>query len=122
MPNSSWEVKVPLHEWKKYLNTHGVKTQSAPVSSLEIKSGKRLNYYRVNKDSIMTKQIRTDWNLKSSYFQIDVKGNTVHIKGQGYGHGVGLCQDGAMNMAKKGLSYSEIINFYFKNVKITDIR
>lgn len=122
MPNSNWEVKIPLHDWKKYLNNHNVKTQGLPVSTFEIKNKNRLNYYRINKDSILTKQIRADWNLKSSYFQINVKNNTVHIKGQGYGHGVGLCQDGAMNMAKKGSTYTDIINFYFKNVKITDVK
>lgn len=120
-PNANWEIKIPLHDWKKYLNTHGFKTQTAPLSAYEINSKSRQSYYRINKDSILTKQIRLDWNLKSSYFRLKVKNNTVHIIGHGYGHGVGLCQDGAMNMAKKGSNYTDIINFYFKAVKITDI-
>ena len=119
--NANWEVKIPLHQWKKYLATNGFKP-SASISSLETKNKSRQIYYRVNNDSILTKQIRSDWNLKSAYFQVKVKNNTVHIMGHGYGHGIGLCQDGAMNMAKKGLNYSEIIKFYFKNVKISDVR
>jgi stage II sporulation protein D len=118
--NADWEVKIPLHEWKKYLTSHGFKALPAAAASLETKTGNRQIYYRINKDSILTKQIRSDWNLKSSYFQLKVKNNTVHILGHGYGHGVGLCQDGAMKMAKKGSAYTDIINFYFKNVKITE--
>jgi stage II sporulation protein D len=118
--NANWEKKIHLHEWKKYLKGHGFNTQTMPTSSLELKSKRRQSYYRINKDSMLLKQIRTDWNLKSSFFQIHIKNNTVHLTGHGYGHGVGLCQDGAMNMARKGLTYPEIINFYFKKVKIVD--
>jgi stage II sporulation protein D len=45
----------------------------------------------------------------------------VRISGRGYGHGVGLCQEGAMAMANRGWKYDKIINFYFKGVRIVDI-
>lgn len=37
----------------------------------------------------------------------------VHFEGSGLGHGVGLCQHGAMAMAKKGLDASKILRRYF---------
>jgi stage II sporulation protein D len=40
------------------------------------------------------------------------------LKGRGFGHGVGLCQDGAMQMARLGYSYDKILKFYFKNILI----
>jgi stage II sporulation protein D len=51
-----------------------------------------------------------------------VEGDTVIIHGKGYGHGVGLCQEGAMVMAAKGYTYSQIIDFYYTGVRITDIK
>jgi stage II sporulation protein D len=50
------------------------------------------------------------------------EGNTIILKGRGYGHGVGLCQEGAMVMAAKGFKFSEIITFYYTDVIITDIK
>jgi stage II sporulation protein D len=39
--------------------------------------------------------------------------------GRGFGHGVGLCQEGAMNMANKGFKYDEIMLFYYTDVHLT---
>lgn len=40
------------------------------------------------------------------------------VSGTGYGHNVGMSQYGAYAMAKKGLSYMDILNFYYTNVTI----
>jgi stage II sporulation protein D len=50
------------------------------------------------------------------------EGNLITFKGRGYGHGVGLCQEGAMVMAARGFKYSEIIRFYYSDVIISDIK
>jgi len=50
-----------------------------------------------------------------------VEGDSVILDGKGYGHGVGLCQEGAMVMAERGYDYRQIINFYFEGVIISDI-
>mgnify|MGYP005831251997 CR=1 FL=1 len=41
------------------------------------------------------------------------------ITGRGYGHGVGLCSDGANGMARAGKSYIEILKHYYTSVDIT---
>ncbi len=56
--------------------------------------------------------------LKSNYFNIYVKDNKIIIEGKGYGHGVGMCQFGAMGMAKKGKNYKEILKHYYPGTKI----
>ena len=43
------------------------------------------------------------------------------LSGKGYGHGVGLSQVGAMNMAENGYTYDQIIKFYYRNVKVVDL-
>ncbi|MBM7855977.1 stage II sporulation protein D [Desulfohalotomaculum tongense] len=50
--------------------------------------------------------------------EIKVKGDNLVINGNGFGHGVGLCQWGAYKMAQEGKSPEEIIKFYYQNVTI----
>ena len=57
--------------------------------------------------------------LKSTLIDnISVSSSSVTISGKGYGHGVGLSQEGAIVLAKEGKSYKEILDFYFKNISI----
>jgi stage II sporulation protein D len=38
--------------------------------------------------------------------------------GAGFGHGVGLCQEGAMGMAKLGKNFKEILTHYYSGIEI----
>lgn len=40
----------------------------------------------------------------------------ITISGRGFGHGVGMSQYGAMNMAKEGMSFLEILGFYYPGI------
>jgi stage II sporulation protein D len=42
----------------------------------------------------------------------------VRIDGSGYGHGVGMCQFGAMGMARAGYDYDEILRFYYPGIDL----
>jgi stage II sporulation protein D len=54
------------------------------------------------------------WNqLRSDWYSTAVSGAALDIQGKGYGHGVGLCQAGAYEMAAEGHSAAEILTFYF---------
>ena len=57
-------------------------------------------------------------HLYSSAFEITDKGENVLLKGKGWGHGVGLCQIGAANMAQHGYSYRDILKFYYPGAEI----
>jgi stage II sporulation protein D len=46
----------------------------------------------------------------------------IILNGKGYGHGVGLCQEGAKVMSMRGFKMEEIINFYFRGLLIIDIK
>jgi len=65
-------------------------------------------------------------SLPSPFFIIDkVYGQTriksITIFGGGYGHGVGMSQYAAMNLANSGKTYQEILNYFYKNIKIQNI-
>ena len=47
-----------------------------------------------------------------------VTGPEVTFVGQGYGHGVGMAQDGAIEMAKKGFTYRDILQYYYTDIEI----
>lgn len=60
--------------------------------------------------------------LRSTLFNITLdKNNNIVITGKGNGHGVGLCQWGAIGQSKKGKNYKEILIHYFPGTNIKSI-
>lgn len=63
--------------------------------------------------------------LPSAYMDLEIVLDDgekyVQIYGGGYGHGVGMSQNGAKEMAKDGLIWEEILKIFYKNVEITSI-
>src|SRR5689334_21887346 len=59
------------------------------------------------------------WNvLKSSRFEVSRSGSNFIFRGSGFGHGLGLCQEGAHVMAARGASYHKILEKYFPGITI----
>lgn len=59
------------------------------------------------------------WNLlKSSRFEISRSGSNFVFRGSGFGHGLGLCQEGAHIMAERGAGYRQILQKYFPATRI----
>jgi stage II sporulation protein D len=60
------------------------------------------------------------WNiLKSSRFQVSKQGASYVFRGSGFGHGLGMCQEGAHVMAHRGASYRQILNHYYPGTTCT---
>lgn len=65
-------------------------------------------------------------SLPSAYIAIENMGvddnniTTFHIYGGGYGHGVGMSQNGAQAMAKEGKTYEEILTFFYNSVEVRE--
>ena len=70
---------------------------------------------------ILLTDIRKDWKLKSTYFDVKVKGGEVHLYGKGFGHGVGLSQEGAMNMCDLGYGFLDVLLFYYTQAHLIDL-
>lgn len=58
--------------------------------------------------------------LPSGFFYLEKKGDSYVFHGGGYGHGVGMSQNGANTMAKQGKTYSDILTFYFPGTKVQE--
>jgi stage II sporulation protein D len=60
--------------------------------------------------------------LKSNFISIKTKGDKILIEGKGWGHGVGMCQFGAIEMARKGKNYKRILYHYYSGTRIKKIK
>lgn len=60
--------------------------------------------------------------LKSNKYEITMKGWFVDFGGYGWGHGVGMCQWGAYNMALLRYDYKKILLFYYPGAEIITLR
>ena len=48
----------------------------------------------------------------------DDDSDVLIINGKGYGHGVGMSQQGAQQMAKQGFTYRQILEFYYTGIEV----
>jgi SpoIID/LytB domain protein len=64
-------------------------------------------------------------NLKSIFFVIETNGanggREYTFRGAGWGHGVGLCQIGAMKLGKDGSSYTKILDHYYPETSLVTL-
>lgn len=56
--------------------------------------------------------------LPSAFFTITKQGDTYIIEGGGYGHGIGMSQNGANEMAENGKTYKEILGLFYQGVTV----
>ncbi len=88
---------------------------SGRVTKLEIRTDK------INKSIVLVKDdIRRVLNfIPSNLFTINKLSDDLWLlRGGGFGHGVGLSQSGAIEMAKLGFSYEQILNHYYRKAKL----
>jgi stage II sporulation protein D len=120
-PSAQWTKSISLDDWISYLMKNGFKLNPQTVTDFSFRQVNRKPDYIVNDFTLPFKQIRNDWNLRSPFFSISVGDDKVMLKGNGYGHGVGLCQEGAMEMGKRGHKYEDIIKFYYRHIRLVSI-
>jgi stage II sporulation protein D len=120
----NWEYKIEKTKLEKMLNVNGIKeinverSQSGRVKQINIKTDKK-------NITLSGEKFRSSLGIniiKSTKFNIENNNDVFIFKGNGWGHGVGMCQDGAIEMARKGYNYKQIIKKYFQNVEINKIR
>lgn len=120
--NTAWEKTISIADFKKFLSENKVSVDNLTAEDFNFSQTQRKAYYKIKNDNISLRKIRENFNLKSTYFSVKADGDSLIFSGKGFGHGVGLCQDGAIQMAKKGFSYSDIIRFYYKGVRIVSYK
>ena len=98
---------------------------SKRVTKLRIETDRQT--YFVEKGDIRRLLLREDGGmLRSTAFEIKTtkkNGRVVEIelRGRGWGHGVGMCQWGAMQLSTEGHSYNGILNHYYPKADLEDL-
>ena len=124
----SWSKTVPQKSINAFVNKNGLKGnvkkiavgQKSPSKRAETlvfttSSGKKelsCPKFRLSVGSSVLRSCKiTD---------IDKAAGGFKFSGHGYGHGVGMCQDGAKGMAQDNKDYKKILSNYFPSSKITE--
>ena len=124
--DSNWDKKVKnfevtksisIKEFKKLL---GIKEKDIVIGKIEYSNSKRVNNITINNKKYQGTEIRKILNLRSTDFSINI-GDNITITTRGYGHGVGMSQYGANEMAKNGYKYDEILKYYYQDIVIEKI-
>ena len=56
--------------------------------------------------------------LPSAFFTIEQNADTYTIRGGGFGHGIGMSQNGANEMAKQGMDYISILKTFYADISV----
>ncbi len=121
---AKWEKRIPKTEWEDYF----VKQFNYPIRDSNwaeklytFEQTERKAFYISPALGIPLRDIRQKFGLRSTFFSTRLEGSEVVVSGRGYGHGVGLCQEGAMKMARSGFDFRQIAKFYFPGARIIDL-
>ena len=133
-----WSVSLTQQELLESIN-HKTGSDFEYIHSLiPLKRGSSGRIIRLNIDGTINNQsstitVETEYEIRhvlhpdflfSSAFiiQTDFDDGShpthFHLKGAGWGHGVGLCQIGALGMALAGKSSGDILNHYFRSTEL----
>ena len=104
------------------------RTAGGRVAELIIKTGNQ--EYSFGKDKIrwvFKRSSNADLILPSARFDLNIARNQsgriiqIDFSGGGYGHGVGMCQCGAIGMARNGKKFDQILARYYKDTRLVKL-
>lgn len=104
------------------------RTPGGRVAVLLVQAGSQV--YRFKKDRIrwvIGRRSNPDLILPSDRFEVELDRDqsgtlrSVTFAGGGYGHGVGMCQCGAIGLARKGWTFDSILKHYYSGVDIKQL-
>lgn len=110
--------------WEKTLAAQDLLAQigflpdSTDLSQFEFVQQSRKKRFVLRTDTLETSEMRKMLQLRSTFFDLKFSDGNAIFAGRGYGHGVGLCQQGSMKMAEFGYTYSQILGYYYKGVSL----
>jgi lipid-A-disaccharide synthase len=72
--------------------------------------------------TLKLREVREKFGLRSTYFTVEDAGSEVVLRGKGFGHGVGLSQEGAYRMARLGYRTADILAHYYPGTRLAVAR
>jgi stage II sporulation protein D len=139
-PVSRWRVRLPFADIRRFLRAAG-HWGSERVTSVRLRSSNvvvggggasetlDVAHFRSHMNfwahclapaiypSIDTDGTRLPQTVPSVWFDLSTEGRTAVLEGRGWGHGVGMVQWGAYGKAQRGLTYRQILAFYYGGLR-----
>ncbi len=88
------------------------------IEIIEKTTGNRVKTLVVGNQTFDGVKIRSLFGLRSADFTISTKDDSITFQVKGYGHGVGMSQYGANELAKQGYNYESILHYYYTGVSV----
>ena len=104
-----------------FCNKLDISCNQISITNIIKDNSNRVSKITINNKEFKGTQVRKLLSLRSTDFTFNIKETTIEIITKGYGHGVGMSQYGANNMAKIGYTYEEILKYYYQDIKIDSI-
>lgn len=121
-PLCLWAMRIPLGEIERASGADNIaeirvrsRTATGRVKEVEILA---------NPETVVIEaqelRKRLGWRrLPSTDFSVKVEGKNAVFEGRGYGHGVGLSQWSALEMAREGKTYTDILSYFYPGAELT---
>ena len=128
-PHMHWKKNFKLRDIQDALNLHGYKVSGIKdISIVDRDRSERIEHLKItqkNGDELIIKgkdfrDLMGPNVLLSNNYEIAMQGYYVNVIGKGWGHGVGMCQWGALGMAKQQFNYRQILTYYYPRCVLMD--
>lgn len=125
-PRLAWRAEIPREKLDQAMRSAGLQLGSGPLSVAGRSPSGRVSRLRGSGGKVIAESSfrfaigrELGWNLlRSALYELEDSGSVIVARGQGAGHGVGLCQAGAAEMSRRGSSYREILAHYFPGATV----
>ena len=117
-------VTVSAEDFKKAVEELEVKVSGEPDTWLgksELSESGTVLSIKICGTKVKGTQLRSKLSLRSANFDIKFNDGNFEFSVRGYGHGVGMSQHGAKNMAEQGYNAYQILDYFYKNFKFAKL-
>ena len=119
---AAWQKTYSWEDWQKYWSRAidwSVSDWTAFFSQLP---DTRSTQWTLGDQTFKMETVRRDFKWRSAYVLPEATTEGVMVHGFGFGHGVGMAQQGAMLMGRAGFDWKEILDFYFKDLEFEAVK
>lgn len=129
---ADYDTGAPVFEWTKYFSVSELSRKISGVGKIVAMTPERTTPQgRVvtmvvrgvsGSKRVSGNTLRQALGLKSTLFVVNQTSNGFQVSGRGYGHGIGLSQWGAHNLAARGTNYQQILSHYYQGATLSQLQ